>query len=54
MAIISESGFGKLGVFNRNDPNQNLAMFTNLRSTSEFKERKIIVKNSSYDLYLLK
>jgi hypothetical protein len=54
MAIISESGFGKLGVFNRNDPNQNLAMFTNLRSTSEFKEQKIIVKNSSYDLYLLK
>jgi len=54
MAIISESGFGKLGIFNRDDPNQNLAMFTNLRSTSEFKEQKIIVKNSSYDLYLLK
>jgi len=24
-----------------------------MRSTSEFKEQKIIVKNSSYDLYLL-
>ena len=54
MAIISESGFGKLGVFNRNDPNENLAMFSNMRSISEFKEQKIIVKNSSYDLYLLK
>jgi hypothetical protein len=54
MAIISESGFGKLGVFNRNYPNENLAMFSNLRSTSEFKEQKIIVKNSSDDLYLLK
>jgi len=54
MAIISESGFGKLGVFNRNDPNENLAMFSNLRPTSEFNEQKIIVKNSSYDLYLLK
>jgi hypothetical protein len=54
MAIISESGFGKLGIFNRDDPNQNLAMFSNLRPTSEFKEQKIIVKNSSYDLYLLK
>jgi len=29
MAIISESGFGKLGVFNRNYPNENLAMFSN-------------------------
>jgi hypothetical protein len=54
MAIISESGFGKLGVFNRNYPNENLAMFSNLRSTSEFKEQQIIVKNSSDDLYLLK
>ena len=54
MAIISESGFGKLGVFNRNDPNENLAMFSNIRSTSEFKDQKIIAKNSSDDLYLLK
>jgi hypothetical protein len=54
MAIISESGFGKLAIFNRNNPNENLAMFSNMRSTSEFKEQKIIVKNSSYDLYLLK
>jgi hypothetical protein len=54
MAIISESGFGKLGIFNRNNPNENLAMFSNMRSSSEFKEQKIIVKNSSNDLYLLK
>ncbi len=54
MAIISESGFGKLGVFNRNYPNENLAMFSSMRSISEFKEQKIIVKNSSYDLYILK
>jgi hypothetical protein len=54
MAIISESGFGKLGVFNRNNPNENLAMFSNMRPSSEFKEQKIIVKKSAYDLYVLK
>jgi hypothetical protein len=54
MAIISESGFGKLGVFNRNNPNENLAMFSNMRPSSEFKEQKIKVKNSAYDLYILK
>jgi hypothetical protein len=45
--------FGKLGVFNRNNPNENLAMFSNMRPSSEFKEQKIIVKNSAYDLYIL-
>ena len=35
MAIISESGFGKLGVFNRDDPNRNLVMIS--------KDIKIIV-----------
>jgi len=40
MAIISESGFGKLGIWNRNNPNENLAMYTNIRSVSESKLTK--------------
>jgi len=54
MAIVSESGFGKLGVWNRNNPNEMLAMYSNKRSVSESKKKQqIIVKTSSYDLYIL-
>jgi len=44
MAIISESGFGKLGVFNRDEPNRNLVMIS--------KEIKIVIKKSADDLYI--
>ena len=44
MAIISESGFGKLGVWNRIDPNKNLVMVS--------KELKIVIKNSTKDLFI--
>jgi len=44
MAIISESGFGKLGVFNRNEPNRNLVMIS--------KDIKIVIKKSADDLYI--
>lgn len=45
MALISESGFGKLGVWNRVKPNENLAMFS--------KKGEIIVKKSANDLFIL-
>ena len=45
MAIISESGFGKLGTWNRLKPNDNLVMFS--------KKQEIIIKNSADDLFIL-
>ena len=45
MAIISESGFGKLGLLNRNDPNKNLVMFT--------KKQKYEIKKNANDLSII-
>ena len=45
MAIVSESGFGKLGVWNRNEPNENFVMFS--------KQSKIVMFNSTSDLFIL-
>jgi len=45
MAIISESGFGKLGCWNRLKPNDNLVMFS--------KKQEIVIKKSADDLFIL-
>jgi hypothetical protein len=45
MAIISESGFGKLGVWNRPNPSEKLAMFT--------KMQKLVVFNNSNELIII-
>lgn len=45
MAIISESGFGKLGVWNRDEPNKNLAIFS--------KQETIVIKKSIDELEIL-
>ena len=44
-AIISESGFGKLGVWNREKPNENLVMFS--------KMQKLVIKASADDLEIV-
>jgi hypothetical protein len=44
MAIISESGFGKLGVWNRLDPNKNLVTIN--------KKQEIEIKNTTNDLFI--
>lgn len=43
-AIISESGFGKLGTWNRLEPSKNLAMFN--------KQQKLIVYNDTKELFI--
>ena len=44
MAIISESGFGKLGVWNRLNPNENLVTIN--------KKQEIEIKNTTNDLFI--
>jgi hypothetical protein len=44
MAIISESGFGKLGVWNRLNPNENLVMIN--------KKQQVEIKNSTNELFI--
>lgn len=37
-AVISDSGFGKLGVYNRDKPDENLYVFKNRKNEKEFKK----------------
>jgi hypothetical protein len=43
-ALISESGFGKLGVWNRLKPNENLVTIN--------KKQEVEIKNSTIDLFI--
>ena len=45
MAVISESGFGKLGLWNRDEPSSNLVMFS--------REQKFIIFNNTAELDII-